>query len=103
MVDETNSEPSVGLSDEETEDIQKLIRAFKAEQAVSPPDSTLEKVQDQVRSINKRLMQLSKTVLELNSGMKALYDIVRLSQKKSEMMNERIDAIVRFIKDKENH
>jgi len=42
MVDENQTEFDVGLSDEEKEDLENLIKTFREEQFVSSPDANLE-------------------------------------------------------------
>lgn len=97
MDNQIPTELNVGLSEEEKEDLEKLIKEFKSEQPVSISGITLEDVQDQVRSMGERLAQLSEMLLQSDTRLKSLYTILRLSYQKSEDMNERIDAIIKSI------
>ena len=102
MDNEIQTELNVGLSEEEKEDLEKLIKEFKSEQPVSISGMTLEDVQDQVRSMGERLAQLSEMLLKFDKRLKSLYTILRLSYQKSEEMNERIDAIIKSIRGMKN-
>jgi Mg2+ and Co2+ transporter CorA len=97
MDNQIPTELNVGLSEEEKEDLEKLIKEFKSEQPVSISDITLEDVQGQIRSMGERLAQLSEMLLQSDTRLKSLYTILRLSYQKSEDMNERIDAIIKSI------
>ena len=97
MDNEIQTELNVGLSEEEKEDLEKLIKEFKSEQFVSISGITLEDIQDQVRSMGERLAQLSEMLLKFDTRLKSLYTILRLSYQKSEEMNERIDAVIKSI------
>lgn len=97
MDNEIQTELNIGLSEEEKEDLEKLIKEFKGEQPVSISGITLEDVQDQVRSMGERLAQLSEMLLKFDKRLTSLYTISRLSYQKSEDMNERIDAIMKSI------
>ena len=97
MDNQIQTELNVGLSEEEKEDLEKLIKEFKSEQPVSISDITLEDVQGQIRSMGERLAQLSEMLLQSDTRLKSLYTILRLSYQKSEDMNERIDAIIKSI------
>jgi lauroyl/myristoyl acyltransferase len=102
MANETRTEFNVGLSEEEKEDLEKLMKEFKREQSVSLSGTTLEDVQEQVRFMGERLAQLSEMLLKLDKKTHSLYKILRLSYQKSEDMNDRIDSIIKTIKGREN-
>lgn len=97
MDNQIPTELNVGLSEEEKEDLEKLIKEFKSEQPGSISDITLEDVQGQIKSMGERLAQLSEMLLQSDTRLKSLYKILRLSYQKSEDMNERIDAIIKSI------
>lgn len=97
MDNQIPTELNVGLSEEEKEDLEKLIKEFKSDQPGSISDITLEDVQGQIKSMGERLAQLSEMLLQSDTRLKSLYKILRLSYQKSEDMNERIDAIIKSI------
>jgi hypothetical protein len=98
MVDETQTELNVGLSEEEKDDLEKLIKTLKSEQSPATSGATLEDVQKQVISMGEHIAQLSEMLLKFDMRIKSIYKIIRLFHKKSETMNERIDAIIRYVK-----
>jgi len=98
MVDKPRTGLDVGLSDEEKEDLDKLIKGLKQDQPNAQAGATPEDIQKQIRSMMENLTQLVEMLLKFDTKMKSLYEIVRLSYEKSEMMNKRIDAIVGSIK-----
>ena len=102
MVDETFTEFGVGLSDEEKEDLENLIKGLKAEESVFAPGAALEDIQKQLRSTSEHLIQLGELLLKFDSRIKSLYEILRLSYQKSELMNKRIDSMIESIKSEKN-
>jgi len=94
MVDKPHTGLDVGLSDEEKEDLDKLIKGLKQDQPNAQAGATPEDMQKQMKSMTENLTQLAETLLKFDTKMKSLYEIVRLSYEKSEVMNKRIDAIV---------
>lgn len=102
MVDETSTEFGVGLSGEEKEDLEKLIKALKQEQSASAPGAALEDIQRQVRSVSEHLAQLGEMLLKFDIRIKSFYEIMRLSYQRSEVMNKRIDSIIESIKGGKN-
>lgn len=102
MDNEIQTELNVGFSEEEKEDLERLITEFKGKQSLSISGMTLEDVQNQIRSMGERFAQLSEMLLKFDTRLKSLYTISRLSYQKSEDMNERIDAIIKSIRGMKN-
>lgn len=102
MAKESRTAIDVGLSDEEKEDLEKLIKGLKHDQSNVQPGATLEDIQQQVKSTMENLTQLVEMLLKFDTKMRSLYEIVRLSYQKSDMMNKRIDAIIESIKGEKN-
>ena len=102
MVKESRTALNVGLSDEEKEDLEKLIKGLKQDQSNVQSGATLEDTQQQVKSTMENLTQLVEMLLKFDTKMRSLYEIVRLSYQKSDMMNKRIDAIIESIKGGKN-
>jgi len=98
MVDKPRTGLDVGLSEEEKEDLDKLIKGLKQDQTHAQAGATPEDIQKQIKSMMENLTQLVEMLLKFDTKIKSLYEIVRLSYEKSEMMNKRIDAIVRSMK-----
>ena len=98
MVDKTRTTIDVGLSDEEKADLEKLITGLKQGPSEPQPGASVEDLQKQVQSVMQNLTQLVEMLLKFDTKMRVLYDIMRLSYQKSEMMNRRIDAIIESVK-----
>ena len=98
MTEEAQTEIIIGLSDEEKEDLEELIKTIKEDQSVELRSSTNEDVQKQIRSIGANLAHLGDMLLKIDDKMKSFYEIIRLSCKKDEMLNKRIDAIIEIMK-----
>jgi hypothetical protein len=102
MVDGDQADFNVGLSDEERDDLEKLINIFKGDGSTILPDASFEDVQDQIRFITEQLAVLSEMLLKFDTRMKSFYEIIRLSHQKTENMNEQIHTIIQFIKKEKN-
>jgi len=82
-----------GLSREEKDDLDKLIKGLKEEPPAGVSPAAIADIQKQVKAMRKRVIQLTRFVAEYDKKMKACSEIMRLFYEKSEIMNERIDAI----------
>ena len=98
MTDKNQTEIIVGLSDGEKKDLEELITSFKDKQSSAPPDPSAEDVHDRIKSISAELAHFGEVLLKFDAKMKSFYEILRLSHKKSEIMNQRIDTITETIK-----
>jgi len=102
MTDEYQTELNVGLSDGEKKDLEKLIAAFRENESSAPPDKSAEDVHSQIKSMSAKLAHFGDVLLKFDAKMKSFYEILLLSYKKSEIMNQRIDTIIEIIKDRKN-
>jgi hypothetical protein len=102
MVDKTRTAIDVGLSDEEKADLEKLITGLKQDPSEAQPGASSEELQKQVQSMTENLTQLVEMLLKFDTKIRVLYDIVRLSHQKSDMMNRRIDALIESVKGAKN-
>ena len=102
MTEETQTEIIIGLSDEEKEDLEELIKTIKDDQSLELRSSTNEDVQKQIRSMGTNLAHLGDMLLKIDDKMKSFYEIIRLSCKKNEILNKRIDAIIEIMRGRRN-
>ena len=102
MNEDTQTEIVIGLSDEEKDDLEEMIKTFREEQSEGPPISSIEDVQKQIGSISENLAQLGDMLLKFDEKMKSFYEIIHLYFKKDEILNQRIDDIVNIIKGQRN-
>jgi hypothetical protein len=82
-----------GIAKEETEDLLKLISAFKTEQSESQSGLPPEGLQKLMTTLDRRLTQIAKRLKHLDAKMKFLQEIIPLLYKKSVIMNDHITAI----------
>ena len=102
MIEEAQTEIIIGLSEEEKEDLEELIKTIKEDQSVELRSSTNEDVQKQIQSIGANLAHLCDMLLKIDDKMKSFYEIIRLSCKKDEMLNKRINAIIEIMRGRRN-
>lgn len=95
MTEDNTLDIIFGLAPEEREDLEKLIEDFKAKPDQNFPDAAaLEVVERKIESLTQGLSQLGHLVMQLDCKAKTLREIMELSFEKTELMNQRIDAIV---------
>jgi ribosomal protein L12E/L44/L45/RPP1/RPP2 len=102
VTDENQTELIVGLSNGEKKDLEELITSFKEKGSSAPPDAPAEDVHYQIKSMSAKLAHFGDVLLKFDAKMKSFYEILLLSHKKSEIMNQRIDTIVEIMKIREN-
>lgn len=99
MTQEAYTEIVIGLSDEEKQDLEKMIQTFReAQSAVETPISGAEDVQKQIFYMNENLVQFGDMLLKFDAKLKSFCEIIRLSFKKDEMLNQRINVIIEMMK-----
>jgi len=102
MNEEFETEIVIGLSDEEKDDLEKMIKAFRKEQLDEPPVSAIKDVLKQIQLTKANLAQFGDMLLKFDEKIKSFYEIICLCYKKDEILNQRIDAIVEIIKGRGN-
>lgn len=98
MTEKIQEEIIVGLSDDEKNDLEKMIKAFREKQSAKPDSTTAEDVQKQILSMSENLARYGDILLNFDTKIKLLHRILRLSDKKNRIMNQRIDAIIELLK-----
>lgn len=94
-------ETHVGLSEEERLDLQKLIGEFQQAGSISGMGEKDQK-SEEIEALNKRLAHLTQVILTIDRRMKPIYEIIRLSLEKNEILNQRINAIIDAIRSGES-
>lgn len=98
MVSQTQFELNIGLSEEEKNDLERMIGEFqKGRDAKNAPQDPAS-LQKQIKVMNKRLAYLTSMFLAIDRRMQPLYEITRLTFEKSELLNQRIDAIIEALR-----
>ena len=82
-----------GIAKEETEDLLKLISAFKTEQSDTQSGLPPERLQELITTLDRRLTQIAKKLQRLDAKMKYFQEIIPLLFKKSVIMNDHINSL----------
>ena len=85
---------NVGLSREEKNDLEQMIGEFQKSRKDTDPKPDLESIQKQIDVLSKRMAYLTTMFLAIDRRMKPLYETIRLTYQKSEILNQRINAII---------
>jgi hypothetical protein len=94
MPNKTHTQINIGLSEEEKHDLETMIGQFQKEREVSDPVTDLAAVQKQIEAINQRMEYLTTMFLTIDRRLKPLYETIRLTFEKSELLNQRINALI---------
>ena len=98
MEDEPQVDLNIGLAEEEKKDLEKLIGVFKDEQFSVSLNAAPEDLQKQITFLKEKMTRMSVVLLDLDKKMHSLYEIVRLFYRKTEVMNERIEDVIKLVK-----
>lgn len=98
MTENIQDEIIVGLSDDEKNDLEKMITAFRGKQSAQPDSTTAEDVQTQILSMGENLARYADILLKFDEKIKLLHGILSLCDQKNRIMNHRIDAIIELLK-----
>ena len=99
MNDKVFEDITIGLSDEEKNDLEKMIKAFRTKQSAKTETSVSGDVNKQILSMSKSLAQFGDVILKYDTKIKLLHQILSLSEKKNTIMNQRIDAVIELLKE----
>jgi hypothetical protein len=89
---------NIGLSKEEKRDLERMIGEFQKERAVIDPVTDIATVQGQIEAMNQRMAYLTNMFLTIDRRLKPLYETIRLTFEKSELLNQRINALIESIR-----
>ncbi|MBN2180193.1 MAG: hypothetical protein JW743_12300 [Deltaproteobacteria bacterium] len=102
MDDELHPELNRGLSEEERDELEGLIKSLREDKLATGPDVSLDDIRRYVETMVEKMVRLSDMMLKFDDRIKSLYEIVRLSHKKSEAINDRITTITEYLTGKKN-
>ena len=94
MTNKIDTQINIGLSEEEKRDLETMIGQFQKERAVPDPVTDLAGVQKQIEALNQRMEYLTTMFLTIDQRLKPLYETIRLTFEKSELLNQRINALI---------
>ena len=98
MTDRPNFDLNVGLSEEEKHDLEQMIKDFQKERTSGEPHQDIASLHQQIDTINDRLASLTQMFLTIDRQIKPLYETVRLTYQKSEVLNRRINMLINSIR-----
>jgi hypothetical protein len=85
------------LSKEESEDLSRLIGLFRERPSQFKEELTLSEGDDFEPSVEEEIAALTVTVGNLDSEMAAVFRLVHLLFRKTEIMHKRIDGILELM------
>ena len=88
----------VGLSEAEKDDLERMISEFRCQDLSDPDEGIDNPLKAQLDSTTQKLNQLTKMVLKIDRQMAALVEVIGLSHQKSELLNQRLDAVIAALK-----
>lgn len=89
---------TLGLSEAEKDDLEKMIGEFGRHHPKYCHGEASEPIQVQIDKIASRLADLSQMVLTIEHQMASLMAVMRLSHHKSELLNQRLDDVIAALK-----
>jgi hypothetical protein len=89
-----------GLSEDEKDDLERLIKGLRDEQLPGGNVAVVEGLQKQAEALQDRVVQLTKIIKKYDYRMKTYAEVLRLYNEKTELMNRRMDKIEDLIKGK---
>jgi len=92
MIEDAHTEFSIGLSEEERNELEHLITVMRNDKPASSSEPPLDNLEQQLKTVKEQVSSCSEIILTFDSRMKSLYEIVCLLYKKSNTMNERINS-----------
>ena len=98
MAENPPLEFNIVLSDEEKNDLEEMIGNFQKERSSAQPVADFETIQQQIDTINQRLANLSNMFLNIDRRIQPLYETIRLTYQKSEVLNQRINTLIDSIR-----
>jgi hypothetical protein len=98
MTDKVLEEITIGLSDAEKDDLEEMIKAFREKQPAVPETLASEDIQKKIMSLTENLAQYGDILLKFDAKLKLLYGILRLSDQKNRILDQRINAAIELLK-----
>jgi len=99
MTEKALEDIAIGLSDAEKDDLEKMIKAFKKTQHAEPEALDSKDVQQQIMSLTENLAQYGDILLKFDTKLKLLYGILRLSDQKNRILDQRINTVIELLKE----
>jgi len=93
MTNKNTKEIDFSLSEEEKNDLDRMIQDFNRERSALLKSTSNDEVDKQLQVMKERFDQLSDVILKINDRVDSLYEILQLMHQKSEILNSRIEEL----------
>ena len=90
MTTNKQKEIDFSLSDEEKNDLDRMIQDFNQKRNAQIERTDIDIVDQQLKAMQDRFDQLSDVILKMNDRVDSLYEILRLMYQKSEILDAHI-------------
>lgn len=88
----------VGLTEAEKKDLEEMIVAFRRHNHTDQPEADRQPLQGQSDDYESQLADLTEMILSFDRRLSSLVEVMRLSQEKSELLTQRLDAVIAALK-----
>ncbi len=93
MTTNNQKEIDFSLSDEEKDDLDRMIQDFNQKRNAQLDRTDIDNVDHKLKAMQDSFEQLSDLILKMNMRIDSLYEILRLMHQKSEILDARINAL----------
>ncbi len=93
MTTNNQKEIDFSLSDEEKDDLDRMIQDFNQKRNAQLDCTDIDNTDRQLKAMQDSFEQLSDLILKMNKRIDSLYEILRLMHQKSEILDARINAL----------
>jgi len=93
MTTNKQREIDFSLSDEEKNDLDRMIQDFNQKRNTELDQTDIAIVDQQLKAMQERFEQLGDVILKINDRVDSLYEILRLMHQKSEILDARISDL----------
>ncbi len=90
--------PMGGLSEDEVRDLDVLIRSLKNKPVQGADDEKSPDASLRARDLENRLAEMAGMLLKFDGSLKILFELLRLFQRKSEILNHRIQQLEKLFR-----
>jgi hypothetical protein len=100
MTEDILDEINLGLSEAEKSELDEMISEFKEKPSNLLLSGDIRGLEEQVGALGEKLSHYAAIILKNDNTLKLLIEILRLSDQKARIMNQRIDAVMELLKGK---
>ena len=88
----------IGLTESEKEDLEAMIAAFRRHNQTDIPEASRQPFQAQLDDMVSKLADLTEMILNIDRRLSPIAEVMRLSHHKSELLSQRLDAVIAALK-----